>query len=89
MVSFDAAATFIGITKDALRAQVRTGVSVGQVAINNGKTVADLTAALTADSTTRLAAAVTAGIYTQAQADLLLASLPAAVDAFVNQVHYS
>ena len=88
LVSFAAAATFIGITQDALRTQVKGGVSVGQVAVNNGKTVADLTAALTADSTTRVAAAVTAGIYTQAQADLLLAQLPAAIDAFVNQVHY-
>ena len=88
LVSFDAAATFIGITKDALRAQVKTGVSVGQVAINNGKTVADLTTALTTDSTTRVNAAVTAGIYTRAQGDLLIAQLPAAIDAFVNQVHY-
>ena len=88
LVSFDAAATFIGITKDALRAQVKAGVSIGQVAINNGKTVADLTAALTTDSTTRVNAAVTAGIYTRAQGDLLIAQLPAAIDAFVNQVHY-
>jgi predicted DNA-binding protein (UPF0251 family) len=89
LVSLDSAATFIGITKDALKAELRTGISIAQSAINHGKTVDDLTAALTADSTTRVNALVTAAVITQIKATALLASLPQAITTFINQLHTS
>lgn len=87
LVSLEAAATFIGITKDALRAELMTGISIAQSAINHGKTVDDLTAALTTDSTTRVNALVTAGVITQVKATALLVSLPQAIATFINQLH--
>ena len=87
LVSLSAAARFIGITTDALKNQLETGITLGQVAINNGKTVDALSTALIADSTTRIAAEVAAGRMTQSTADILLANLAVSVDRFINQVH--
>lgn len=87
LVSLNTAATFIGVTTDALKQQLRTGITVGQVALNNGKTIDDLNAALVADSTTRIAAEVAAGRMTQSTADLLLANLSVSIDRFINQLH--
>lgn len=87
LVSVDAAAAFIGVTKEALRAELMTGISIAQSAINHGKTADDLTAALTSDSTTRVNALVTAGLITQTKATALLASLPQAIATFINQLH--
>lgn len=87
LVSLSAAATFIGITTDALKQQLRTGITAGQVALNNGKTINDLSAALVADSTTRIAAEVAAGRMAQSTADILLANLSVSVDRFINQMH--
>lgn len=87
LVSIDAAATYIGVTKEALKAELLTGISIAQSAINHGKTADDLTAALTADSTTRVNALVTAGLITQVKANALLASLPQAIATFINQLH--
>lgn len=87
LVSIDAAATFIGVTKDALKTELLTGISIAQSAINHGKTADDLSTALTADSTTRVNALVTAGLITQEKATALLASLPQAIATFINQLH--
>ncbi|MEY3656011.1 MAG: hypothetical protein RL114_369 [Actinomycetota bacterium] len=87
LVSIDAAATFIGVTKDALKVELLTGISIAQSAINHGKTVDDLSAALTTDSTTRVNALVTSGLITQTKAAALLASLPQAIATFINQIH--
>lgn len=88
LVSLSAAATFIGITPDALKSQLRMGLTIAQVAINYGKTVDAMKVALVADSTTRIGAEVTAGRMTQATADILLANLAVSVDRFVNQSHH-
>jgi hypothetical protein len=87
LVSLNAAATFIGMTRDALKQQLRTGITVGQVALNNGKTIDNLSAALVADSTTRIATEVAAGRMTQSTANILLANLSVSVDRFINQMH--
>jgi hypothetical protein len=87
LVSLNAASTIIGITTDALKTQLRTGITLGQIAINNGKAIDDLRAALVADSTTRIAAEVTAARMTQTTADILLANLTVSVDRFINQIH--
>lgn len=51
---FGAAATYIGITTDALRTELRAGASLADVAVAHGKTRDGLLAALTAATTAQL-----------------------------------
>lgn len=86
-VSFDAAATYIGVTTAELRTQLAAGKTLASVATDNGKTADGLKTALTAAAKTDLDAAVTAGRVTQAQEDKILADLPARLDQEINEVH--
>jgi hypothetical protein len=86
-VSLDAAATYIGVTAGELRTQLTAGKSLAAVATANGKTTDGLKAALTTAAKTDVGAAVTAGRLTQAQADTILAALPARLDEEINEVH--
>lgn len=71
-----AAATYLGISQDALVADLRSGKTLGQVAdATAGKSKAGLVAALVAQEKAELARAVTNGRLTQAQADRLSAVL--------------
>ena len=70
-----------------LRTQLEAGKSLATIATDNGKTVEGLKAALTTAAKTDLDAAVTAGRLTQAQADKLLAALPARLDDEINETH--
>jgi hypothetical protein len=80
-----AAATYLGIPQADLLASLQSGKSLAQVAgATNGKTVAGLIDALVAAEKTELAAAVTAGRITQAQADQVAVGLTAHVTAEVN-----
>jgi hypothetical protein len=86
-VSFDAAATYIGISATDLRTQLAAGKTLAAIATANGKTVDGLKAALTTSAKTDLDAAVTAGKLTQAQEDKILAALPTRLDEEINEAH--
>jgi urease accessory protein UreF len=86
-VSFDAAATYIGITTAELRTQLAAGKTLAAVATANGKTADGLKAALTAAATKDLDAAVSAGKLTQAQETKILADLPTRLDHEINETH--
>ena len=80
-----AAATYLGITQANLLTSLQSGKTLAQVtAATDGKTVAGLIDALVAAEKTELAAAVTAGEITQAQADQMTTTLKAHVTAEVN-----
>lgn len=80
-----AAATYLGVTQAALTTQLQAGKTLAQVAgATDGKTVAGLIDALVAAEKTELAAAVSAGEITQAQADQMASTLTAHVTAEVN-----
>ena len=86
-ISFDAAATYIGISASDLRTQLAAGKSLGAIATANAKTVDGLKAALTTAAKSDLDTAVTAGKLTQAQEDQILATLPSRLDEEINEVH--
>ena len=79
-----AIATYLGLTSDQIRADLKSGETLAQIATAQGKTVAGLEAAIVADATTNLDAAVTAGKLTSAQEAAMLANLKAHVDDMVN-----
>jgi hypothetical protein len=79
---FDAAATYLGVTEDALRRTLASGQTLAQVAGTKGKTVAGLEAAMTASFRQRLAEAVKDGHLTDAQSTRILAAVTARIDAF-------
>jgi urease accessory protein UreF len=86
-VSFDAAATYIGITTAELRTQLSSGKTLAAIATANGKTADGLKTALTAAATNDLDAAVTAGNLTQAQEAKILADLTTRLDHEINEAH--
>ena len=80
-----AAATYLGVSQADLLTSLQSGKTLAQVAAaTNGKSVAGLIDALVAAEKTELAAAVTAGRLTQAQADQIATGLTAHVTAEVN-----
>ncbi|MFN8508800.1 MAG: hypothetical protein U0547_14715 [Dehalococcoidia bacterium] len=85
MVDSASLATWLGISEDTLRTEMSTQ-SLATVAQNHGKTRDALKAFLTADKKADLAADVTAGKITQAQADQKLADFTANLDSRIDQV---
>jgi hypothetical protein len=80
-----AAATYLGVSQADLLTSLQSGKTLAQVAgSTSGKTVSGLIDALVAAEKTELAAAVTAGEITQAQADQMSSTLTAHVTAEVN-----
>lgn len=80
-----AAATYLGISQDALVTDLRSGKTLGQVAdATAGKSKAGLVAALVAQEKAELAGAVANGRLTQAQADRLSAVLEQRVTNLVD-----
>lgn len=80
----EAAATYLGITEDALRTQLRDGKTFADVAKAQSKSVDGLVAALVADETKELDAAVAAGKLTKAQRDARVSGLKERITARVN-----
>lgn len=76
------AAEFLGLTRAELRAEL-PGTSLGALALDQGKSVASLKAALLAPAKARLAKAVQAGRITQAQADRRLEKIETRIDRLV------
>jgi hypothetical protein len=81
----DAAATYLGLTDDQLRTQLESGKTLAQIAnATSGKSADGLIAALVADAKKDIAAAVSAGRLTQAQADAITSDLQQHVTDLVN-----
>jgi hypothetical protein len=70
-----AAATYIGITRQELRTELRSGKSLAQIATAHGKTAAGLVDAMLAPAKARLDKAVQNGRLTQQQENQMLARL--------------
>ena len=82
---FAAAATYLGLSQADLQTALQSGKTLAQVAnATSGKSSSGLIAALVAAEQAELAAAVTAGRITQAEADQLSANLKARLTNFVN-----
>jgi hypothetical protein len=80
-----AAATYLGITPAALKADLQSGKTLAQVAdATSGKSAAGLIDALVASEKSKLDAAVSAGKLTAAQEQTLLANVQQRVTALVN-----
>ena len=82
--SLDAAASYLGVTEDALRADLEDGQTLAEVAAAEGKSVDGLVDALVAAATEDLDQAVTDGRLTDAQRDDMVATLEARITAMVN-----
>jgi hypothetical protein len=81
-----AAATYLGLSREALRAELAEGQSLAQMAKAKGKPTDGLVAAMVAPAKTALAKAVANGKLTQARADGILARLTERVEALVQRV---
>ncbi len=80
-----AAATYLGITTDALKTDLQSGKTLAQVAdATSGKSAAGLIQALVASEKSELDAAVSAGKLTAAQEQTLLANVQQRVTDLVN-----
>jgi phosphosulfolactate phosphohydrolase-like enzyme len=84
-VELDAAASFLGLTPAALKAELVAGKTLAQVATDQGKSVADLVAALKAAAVKKLDAAVAAGKLTSAQEATIVAGLTQRLTDLVNR----
>jgi lambda repressor-like predicted transcriptional regulator len=80
-----AAATYLGLERAALAAELRAGTSLAQVATANGKSVDGLQAALLAALKTKLDAAVAAGKLDPARAARMLERAPAKIERLVHR----
>jgi len=79
-------ATVIGVTPQALTTELKSGKSIAQVAGEHHVTVTTVVDALTAAADAKVAAAVTAGTLTQAQADRITSRIPTRITQIVNHV---
>ncbi len=80
----DAAAEVLGLEKDDLKAKLAEGMSLAEIAEEQGMTVEDFTAALTSEVEADLQAKVDAGEITQEQMDRLLEGFTSHVDKLIN-----
>jgi len=76
----------IGVTPQALAAELRTGKSIAQVAGEHNVAASTVVAALTSAADAKVNAAVTAGKLTPAQGSVITAKLPARITKVVNHV---
>jgi nitroreductase len=85
-----AAASYLGVTPAALRADLRSGKTLAAIAdATSGKSAAGLVAALVADAKAKLAAAASAGRLTQTQSDRIAATLQEHLTELVDGVRPS
>jgi hypothetical protein len=82
----DAAATYLGVTPDALRNDLESGKTLAQIAKDKGKSVDGLVQALYNGAKQRLDAAVSSGRLTQSQEDEILGRLKQHIADLVNGV---
>lgn len=81
----NASARYIGLSPKALKAELKAGKSLAQVAAAHGKTAAGLKEALLKPVQAKLARAVASGRVTAASADARLARLSSRLDALINR----
>jgi hypothetical protein len=81
-----AAAKYLGMTPQELRAARQSGQSLAQIAAAQGKSVDGLVAAIVAPAKARAATAVSDGRLTQQRADELIARLTQRVQMLVQRV---
>ena len=82
---FDAAVAYLGLTAAQVQTDLAAGKTLAQIAAaTNGKSTDGLIAALVTHEKTEIAATVTAGKLTQAQADAVIPTLTARFTALVN-----
>ena len=81
---FDAAASYLGLTRGQLDAKLRTGKTLAEIAKAEGKSVDGLIAAMVADAKGHLTAAVAAGRLTKAQQQDILSTLEEHISDLVN-----
>jgi len=80
-----AAATYLGLTREELRAELREGESLAQIAREQGKSEDGLVAAMLAPAKQRLAKAVEAKRITQQRADAILERLTERIERVVQR----
>ena len=78
-------AKYVGVTPQALRAELKAGKSLAEVATSHGKTAAGLKAAMLKPFQTRLDKAVGSGRITAAQAQTRLNKLSARLDKLITK----
>jgi polyhydroxyalkanoate synthesis regulator phasin len=83
----DTVATTLGVTAADVRTALQSGQSIADLAVSKGKTAQDVIDAVVKEVTTKIAARVTAGDLTQADADKALADMTTRVTEFVNSTH--
>lgn len=79
-------ASAIGVTPNALVAELKTGKSVAQVAAEHNVSASTVESALVSAADAKVVQAVSAKQITQAQADRITAALPARIAKLVNHV---
>jgi hypothetical protein len=79
-------ATYLGLTREQLRNELRSGTSLAQIAKERGKSVDGLVAAMLAPAKARLAKAVENGRLTKTRADAILARLTEGANKLVQRV---
>lgn len=79
-------AAYLGMTREQLRNELRSGTSLAQIAKERGKSVDGLVAAMLAPVKARLAKAVENGRLTKTRADAILARLTQGANALVQRV---
>jgi hypothetical protein len=84
LADLDVAAGYLGISEDALRASLREGSTLAEIAEEKGKSVEGLKDALVAAAKADLAEAVEDGRITEAQRNEILADLPDRIDDLVD-----
>ncbi len=80
----EAAATYLGLTRDELHDALENGDTLAEVATKQGKSVDGLKQAMIADATEHLNAAVSDGRLTEEQKQQILEDLPERIDDIVN-----
>ena len=80
----DAAAAYLGLSEDELRAQLESGKSLAEVAKARAKSVEGLVDALVADAKKHVDEEVAEGQLTQSQAEQMLSRLEDGIRAMVN-----
>jgi AraC-like DNA-binding protein len=85
MGPLETAASYLGITQDALGKDLRAGKALAAIAKANGKSVAGLETAMLAPAKTHLDSAVKAGRLTKIQARRFLKMLSGGIDRLVTK----
>jgi hypothetical protein len=82
-----AVAGYLGLTKQQLRDDLRSGETLAQIATTQGKSISGLEQAIAAAVKSRLDQAVAAGKLTSQREQTIIARLQSRLDTLVNSTH--